>query len=89
MDKMEYIITFENTNHAIKAEQCLLEQKLNVGVLPLPSNISAGCGICIRLTSGEIKEALEVLSEKNITGIKVYLKESGAITPCSSSEIVK
>ena len=84
---MEYIITFENTNHAIRAEQCLLERKLNVGVLPLPSQISAGCGICIRLASDEIKEALEVLSETNTAEIKIYSKENCAIIPCSISSI--
>ena len=76
---MEYIITFENTNHAIKAEQCLLERKLNVTILPLPSQINEGCGICIRLTPDEIKEALVILSEKNIDRTEVYSKEDSDI----------
>ena len=69
---MEYIITFKNTNFAIKAEQCLLERKLQVGVLPLPSQISAGCGICVRLAQTEIKPALKALADKSINEIKVY-----------------
>jgi len=73
---MEYVITFKNTNFAIKAEQCLLEQKLQVGVLPLPSQISAGCGICVRITKGEIKSALAALSDKNIDGIRLYSRVS-------------
>jgi len=79
---MEYIITFKNTNFAIKAEQCLLERKLQVGVLPLPSQISAGCGICVRLAKSEIKPALKALADKSISEIGVYSRayENGRYT---------
>jgi hypothetical protein len=73
---MEYVITFKNTNFAIKAEQCLLEKKLHVGVLPLPSQISAGCGICVRITQNEIKSALEILSDSSINEIGLYSRVS-------------
>jgi len=69
---MEYILTFKNTNYAIKAEQCLLEQKLRVGVLPLPSQISTGCGICLRVKMDEIKSALKILAGKNIPEVGVF-----------------
>jgi len=71
---MEYIIAFKNTNYAIKAEQCLLEQKLRVSVLPLPSQISAGCGICLRIKTDEIKSALKALANNNIDEIKLFLR---------------
>ena len=70
--KMEYIITFKNTNLAIKAEQCLLEQNLHPCVLPLPSQINAGCGICLRVKPEEIKSALKIIADKNIEGITVF-----------------
>jgi len=63
---MEYIITFNNTNSAIKAEQLLLAENLHVGVMPLPSQIRAGCGICLRLTSEEIGVALRILDKNSI-----------------------
>ena len=69
---MEYIITFKNTNFAIKAEQSLLEQKMQVGVLPLPSQISAGCGICLRIVQDEIEPALKTLADKNISEIGLF-----------------
>jgi len=69
---MEYIITFKNTNLAIKAEQCLLEQKLQIGVLPLPSQISAGCGICLRVKQDEINAALAALTDREIPNAGVY-----------------
>ena len=72
MGKMEYIITFKNTNFAIKAEQSLLEQKIRTGVLPLPSQISAGCGLCLRVNQDEIKPALRILADSNIEGIALF-----------------
>ena len=69
---MEYIITFKNTNFAIKAEQCLLELNMNVGVLPLPSQISAGCGICLRVKQDEIKVALDTLADREIPNAGLY-----------------
>ena len=69
---MEYIISFKNTNFAIKAEQCLLDRKLNVRVLPLPSLIRAGCGICLRVNEDEIDLAMQSLEEEGIDEIAVY-----------------
>jgi hypothetical protein len=71
---MEYIITFINTNHAIKAEQGLLKKNINVGVLPLPSQISAGCGISLRVGLELIKPALAALADMNIDGIRLYTR---------------
>ncbi len=71
---MEYIITFKNTNHAIQAEQFLIERKIPLGVLPLPSQISAGCGICLRIPPQEIKAALLALTNLDIKILGVYTK---------------
>ena len=72
---MEYIIAFSNTNFAIKAEQCLLEQKLGVSVLPLPSAIKAGCGICLRVQPEEISQALKALAAPNSGEITVFSRQ--------------
>jgi len=60
---MEYIITFKTTNRAIKAEQCLLECDISVGVAPLPSQIKAGCGICLRIKPDQLEVALQILAD--------------------------
>jgi len=85
---MEYIITFKNTNFAIKAEQCLLEQKMKVSVLPLPSQISAGCGICLKVTQTEIIQALKALTDNGINerGLFSRLQENGKYVYSEVSE---
>jgi len=86
---MEYIIWFKSTTSAIMAEQCLLERKLQVGVLPLPSQISAGCGICLRVSPDEIKAALAALAENNIGEIELFTRkrENGQLTYTKVKEI--
>ena len=74
--KMEYILTFKNTNFAMKAEHALLEQKLNINVLPLPAQISAGCGICLGLSPDEVDIGLKTLLESGIDEIGLFSRES-------------
>jgi hypothetical protein len=73
---MEYVVTFDSTNQAIKAERCLLERKLQVGVLPLPPQIRAGCGICLRVGQDGIRQALAALEDNAIDGIGLYARMS-------------
>ena len=71
---MEYIITFNTTNMAIKAERTLLEQKIDVSVMPLPSAIRAGCGISLKVENPTIRQALEVFSQAGLTEFELYEK---------------
>jgi len=62
MDR-EFVIAFNSTNIAIKAESSLLEHGIHVTVMPLPSQIKAGCGICLRARFDNLSPALDVLAE--------------------------
>jgi hypothetical protein len=62
MDR-EFVIAFSSTNIAIKSEASLLEQGIQVSVMPLPSQIKAGCGICLRVCFIELSSALDILAE--------------------------
>jgi len=75
---MEYIIAFNNTNQAIKAEHCLLEKKLRVDVIPLPPKIRAGCGICLRIAPEDIAIATSTLTENGIEGTAVFSRVKNA-----------
>ncbi|MCL2619324.1 MAG: DUF3343 domain-containing protein [Defluviitaleaceae bacterium] len=76
---MEYIITFTSTSFAMKAEKTLIAQKLQVGVLPLPSQISAGCGLCLRIKPKEIQPAMTLLLDAQLGEVGLYsrLMENG------------
>ena len=69
---MEYILSFRNTDSAIRAERCLLGHGVDVGVLPLPSQIKAGCGICLRVGDGAVDFALKALEGENIRDVGLF-----------------
>lgn len=68
------MLTFKNTNFAITSEQYLLAKKLHVSAIPLPSDISAGCGISLRLMDDEIEMAISILRENGIE-FNLYAKK--------------
>ena len=72
---MEYIIAFKSTSAAVKAEQLLAGAGLRAGVLPLPAQIRAGCGICTSLQPGEIGPALDILEGGGLEEILVFSRE--------------
>ena len=61
MESNERIITFSNTHQAISAEGILLAAGFSVKVMPMPSEIAAGCGICLRVAPEECDAALDAL----------------------------
>ncbi len=75
----EYLITFSRTNEAIKGEQILLDKGLSVRVMPLPSRIKAGCGICFRIRPSDFEEAVSSLQEAGIRDIGLYEKDQQSI----------
>lgn len=67
---MLYILTFADTHSAIFAEKALLQAGYQVGVMPIPSGIKAGCGIALRVADYSMSNVL--LKEKNIVVEAVY-----------------
>ncbi len=69
-----YLITFSQTSQAIRGEGLLLDRGLPVRVIPLPSRIGAGCGICFRIQGPDLEEASHILQEAGIEDIGIYEK---------------
>jgi hypothetical protein len=57
----EFIFTFAATRDAIEGEKALIAGGINPGVMPLPDQIGAGCGICLRVGPAELEKARAVL----------------------------
>lgn len=71
---MEYIVTFDGTSQAIRAERLLMEAGLRIRVMPLPGQINVGCGICLRVDPDQIDEAVRRLLDDGIRDIRVFEK---------------
>ena len=60
----------------MRAEQALTETNLRPLVMPLPSQIRAGCGLCLRIDPEHHKRALQALSIRAIQHTGLYLRQT-------------
>lgn len=58
---MMSLISFDSTQAAILAEGLLLAKGLKVRVMPLPSYVKAGCGICLNVNQDDLAIITECL----------------------------
>ncbi len=70
MSKSFALFTFANSHLVLKAEKTLEHE--NIRVLPLPTEISSGCGITITCELDNIKNVINILSSSDIPHKKVY-----------------
>lgn len=78
LEKEFYVITFESTHLAISTEKFVLAQ-VPVEMVPTPREISASCGLSLKVSLVHLEKVLEVLSERPKEGMKLYhmLRENG------------
>ena len=83
---MEAIISFESVSHAVRGEKTLLETGFPVTVMPLPSSVRAGCGLCLRLPPGRPEEAAACLDKAGIRYSGLFMRKDGEITRIEEGE---
>lgn len=71
---METVLTLARTNETIHAERILVDAGLTIHVMPLPSAIRAGCGVCLRLPQEQLGEAVALLAQAGIPVESLYLR---------------
>ncbi len=60
-----YVITFESTHAAMAAGKALQQSGLSYQTIPVPSAISAGCGIAQRFETDDPASVLSVIFGDN------------------------
>jgi hypothetical protein len=60
------LILLRSTSHAIKAERELIRRSIACRLIPVPRNISSGCGICMQIACSAVAEATEVFGAAGI-----------------------
>lgn len=83
---MEIVLTFENTNHSVKAEQALLAGGIAVAVMPLPAAIRAGCGLCLRVALPALEQAEALLAGDAIPIQGRYSRSDGGYQPYPAAD---
>lgn len=66
--KEEKYIVFsaESTHLVIQLEKIFLEENIPCRIIPLPTEISANCGLSVRTETEVLEKALNIIKEKNI-----------------------
>ena len=79
MDIRNYgIITFGSTSYALKAEKIMKRMEKTFLIIPTPREISASCGLAIKLAPGLLDEYLQILAGEKVPVEGVYrIEEEG------------
>lgn len=66
------VITFDTTTDAMMMEAFAKENKFAGKIIPLPNEISAGCGLAFKIESGDFEEIQKILKENSISYEKIH-----------------
>lgn len=84
-----FIVSFPSTHHAMAGEKLAVSVCKNeeARLIPIPPEVSAGCGLALKLPSGVLTPVLDILKQEDIqiegiflvqisNGKKTYTKEN-------------
>lgn len=72
------IITFASTSYALKAEKVMKGVEKSFMIIPTPREISASCGLAMKLEPEGLKEFLQILAGEKVPVQRVYrIEEEG------------
>jgi hypothetical protein len=58
------IVLFESVQHTLRAERLLKEAGLPCKLIPIPRNLSADCGVCLRFDAPLRQRVEEALRDR-------------------------
>ena len=68
MEQEFLIVAFESSHDAMKEETLLNREGLSVRLIPLPPEVSAGCGLALRSELDQESKVREILQREVIKG---------------------
>ncbi len=69
------IITFGSTSYALKAEKTIKNMGTPFMIIPTPREISASCGLAIKLEPSFLDECIQILAREKVPIEEAYLIE--------------
>ena len=69
--KEYYILAFDTTTDAMQAEK-LLKDKFNIAIMPVPREISSGCGLSIRFQDPDESTIIQHLKNSPLIQGSLY-----------------
>jgi hypothetical protein len=70
------VVTFASTHSALRAEDVLRAQGVSLAVIPPPANLSAGCGLALRVAAKDVPLIRETLARHGASYAAIHLLDS-------------
>ncbi len=74
-----YIVTFQNTHEAMKAEREALLKKVKVVVVPTPTYITKSCGISLKIDDENIQSIIELIKLEKIKVKEIFVRDKESV----------
>ena len=74
-----YIVTFQNTHEAMKAEREAIKNKVKVVVIPTPTYITKSCGISLKIEEDSIQNIIEMVQSESIKVKEVFVRDGESV----------
>lgn len=71
-DRLDGLLTFFASHHAIRAEKTLRNAGLAAGLIPGPKELSPNCGVAVRFEYATRDDALTLLAAKKVQVDEVH-----------------
>lgn len=78
MEQIFIIVAFESTHDAIKSETLTGREGIAARLIPIPPEVSAGCGLALRIAPEAELLVRQILAEANVLGSYYVLKRDGS-----------
>ncbi|MCB2294591.1 DUF3343 domain-containing protein [Clostridium algoriphilum] len=78
-----YLVTFQNTHEAMKAEREALRKRVKVVVVPTPTHITKSCGISLKIDDENIKSTIKLIEADIIKVKKIFAVDEEGIRTMS------
>ena len=74
-----YIVTFQNTHEAMKAERESIKNKIKVTVIPTPTYITKSCGISLKIEEENIQSIFNLIKLESIKVKEIFLRDGETV----------
>ena len=74
-----YIVTFQNTHEAMKAEREAIKNQVKVIVIPTPTYITKSCGISLKIDEDNIQSITELVRTETIKVKEIFVRDGESV----------
>ncbi|MGH4119119.1 DUF3343 domain-containing protein [Clostridium sp.] len=74
-----YIVTFQNTLEAMKAEREALKKQIVLIVIPTPTYITKSCGISLKIGDENIQNIIELIESETIKVKEIFIRDGESV----------